>query len=285
MKNAFGKEIFSMKQILESPKIEGFIKKALGTIIEGLGIHDPQIIENVVELAKNEDLETYEEKAHELLGEAAKKIPQRLIERADVMYNQVKDHVQGTVLDLGCGDGRIGRLLADDGLDVTLTDVYKNKNIDDTGLPFIPFKQGEDVPVGEDKYDTTLLLTVMHHSDDPIKTLKEAKRATKKGGRIVVIESVYGVGPKGTEEGYEKDFVHLDGEEQRKANIFFDHVYNRIIHFSKNDKVNVPYNFNTPQGWREEAKKLGLEEELVDFNGIDLPLTVPEYHTLHVWRV
>ena len=27
----------------------------------------------------------------------------------------------------------------------------------------------------DEKYDTTLLLTVLHHSDDPFKTIKEAK--------------------------------------------------------------------------------------------------------------
>jgi hypothetical protein len=74
-------------------------------------------------------------------------------------------------------------------------------------------------------------------------------------------------------------------EQQRKANIFFDHFYNRVLHYSPNpeNKVNVPFNFNTPNGWETLFSNCGLKQETLLHLGLDQP-TVPEYHTLHVLR-
>ena len=86
--------------------------------------------------------------------------------------------------------------------------------------------------------------------------------------------------------GLQQGGLTITPEQQRRVNIFFDHFYNRVIHYSTdpNSKVNVPYNFNTPERWKKEFADAGLEEEKVVHLGVDQP-TVPEYHTLHVLRV
>ena len=172
-------------------------------------------------------------------------------------------------MDLGCGDGKVGELLSKQNLEVTLADIYEHEHVNSTGLRFL-----EKVPLGE-KYDLTLLLTVLHHSEDPLITLKEAKKLTKKSGRIIVIESVYGV-----EIG---DFGKLSSEQQRLTNVFFDHFYNRVIHYSDdpNKKVSVPFNFQTPTEWKKTFEDVGLVQIGFEELGIDQPI-VPEYHTLHV---
>ena len=77
----------------------------------------------------------------------------------------------------------------------------------------------------------------------------------------------------------------LSAEQQRKINIFFDHFYNRVLHYSKDakTKVNVPFNFNTPANWETVFAKYGLKQEALVHLGLDQP-TVPEYHTLHVLK-
>ena len=147
------------------------------------------------------------------------------------------------------------------------------------------------VPFVGNLFENTMVLTVFHHSDDPVHLIKEASRVTKPGGRVIVIESVYGVSHLPTELGATQcfelsDYLKLDGEEQRQMNMFFDHFYNRIISKSSNPRiqVNVPFNFNTPEGWEKLFKdKGGLEQEKLIHLGLD-QASVPEYHTLHILR-
>ena len=81
-------------------------------------------------------------------------------------------------------------------------------------------------------------------------------------------------------------FKQLTSEEQRLANIFFDHFYNRIVHYSNDpkQKVNVPFNFRSPEQWREIFDNMGLEKVYREYIGIDHPI-VPEYHLLDVLEV
>jgi len=309
MKNAFGQEIPELDELFGNQKLYNFIQRTLISVLDGIkpsisSVEHDKLVYNLLAVASYQprmledsvlQKKITEELAHELLEEAGYTPPiikKALSGRAQTVYSQIAPHVQGTVLDLGCGDGRIGRMLADAGHNVTLADVYKNSNIDSTGLEFTLFGQGESIPTTR-QYDTTLLLTVMHHSDDPIATLSDAQRRTKNGGNIVIIESVYGIAPDVTEPSHgivadqiSAQFKSLSSEQQRRANIFFDHFYNRIIHYSKDPakKVNVPFNFRSPKQWNDIFKSLGLKQTHVEYLGIDQP-TVPEYHTLHVLKV
>ena len=206
------------------------------------------------------------------------------------MCSQIEPYlVTGNVLDYGCGDGQVAELIAKNkNRDVTGTDVYEHKHIKEAGLKFQLFKQGDQTLFNDNEFDNTLALTIYHHSSNPINSIKDTARITKKGGRIIVIESVYGVNGKELPEAMRqktKNYLALSSEQQRKVNIFFDHFYNRILHYSKNPetKVNVPFNFNTPENWKEIFAACGLKQEAVIHLGLDQP-TVPEYHTLHVLR-
>ena len=154
-----------------------------------------------------------------------------------------------------------------------LVDVYEHGNIANVDLPFGLIKQNKQIPFLHDMFDTTLLLTVLHHSDEPLQVLEEARRVTKQGGRVIVLESVYGVDAYGD----------LTIEEQRLVNIFFDHFYNRIIHYNEfeENKVNVPFNFRTPEQWNELFEQNGFKVVSTTHLGFDQQC-VPEYHTLHV---
>lgn len=296
MKNAFGMKIYEVKVVFQDSKVERVISEMFASILSHLEIKKQKsnkIIHECLHHAKTyKKLSDYENQAHQVLEreKVTKKIPQKLSNRAKIIYKQIKPFVlRGSVLDLGCGDGKVGELLAKDGHEVVLADIYKHSNLKNIKLPFKLFRQGEKVPFNNNQFDNTLVLTVYHHSDNPFKTLIETVRVTKPRGRILVIESVYGVRGRYLSEKEKrkvKNYLSLTREQQRMVNIFFDHFYNRVIHYSKNPKtkVNVPFNFNTPNGWRKLFEKHKLSQEKVIHLGKDQP-TVPEYHTLHILKV
>jgi len=250
--NAFKKQIPEIRDLLQNNEVRSYVERTLTSVIDTLEIEQTEeIVRGVMALAQSYmHLKDYEAQAHELLksgGVTKQRIGEKLSGRADLIYGQIQDYVSGNVLDLGCGDGKVGHRISQDGLEVILTDVYQHDHIQDTGLTFHEFRQGDKTSLADSQYDTVLLLTVMHHSDSPIKgnaigTMEEAKRLVKHGGKIVVIESVYGI----------------DLEQAENADDFA--------------KLN-----------REEAERLGLRTVTTKHLGID-QATVPEYHTLHVYE-
>jgi SAM-dependent methyltransferase len=235
------------------------------------------------------DVTRYEKSAHAVLARKgiAKAIPEKLTERACLMHGQIKPHLfAGSVLDLGCGDARLAKLLAQDGFTLQLADIYQNSNVANVSLPFKLLKQGETIPFEDNQFDNTLLITVLHHSNNPMQVLHDAHRVTRANGRVIVIESVYGVNGQELSPDQRmqvQQYLALTPEQQRRVNIFFDHFFNRVIHYTDDptQKVNVPYNFNTPEMWKQLFEQTGLKQERIVHLGVDQP-AVPEYHTLHV---
>lgn len=291
--NAFGFTIPDIRDVVKDPVIHGYIADTLKRVLGHLGIPPScsgEVVDQCLANAKKyQEITEYECRTHQLLEDAGvtTEIPKKLTGRANQIFTQIRPYLlSGSLLDLGSGDGKVGELCAKTGYEVCLTDVYKNPNIDNTGLPFVICRQGQPLPFQDNRFDNTLALTVYHHSDNPLSTIRESCRVTKPHGRVLVIESVYGVtGQQLDQEGRANAgrYVSLNEEQQRMVNIFFDHFYNRVIHYSKgpDQKVNVPFNFNTPDGWKKLFGSSGLVQEDVVHLGSDQP-AVPEYHTLHI---
>ncbi len=291
--NAFGMPVYEIRKVLVDQEIEAVIQAFRRDVFRNLGVDDEQsdaVMAECLNFARSySNVTEYEQSAHAKLAREgiADAIPGKLAERASIMYGQIKPHLlTGSVLDLGCGDARLAQLLAQDGFTLQLSDVYQNPHVAKIGLPFQLSGQSEALPFNDNQFDNTLLLTVLHHSDNPLQVLHEAHRVTRPGGRIIVIESVYGVNDQelsATQHSQVQQYLALTHEQQRRVNIFFDHFYNRVIHYSSDptQKVNVPFNFNTPDRWKQLFEQTGLKQEQVVFLGIDQP-AVPEYHTMHV---
>ncbi|MDA0207965.1 MAG: class I SAM-dependent methyltransferase [bacterium] len=295
MKNAFNLQIPEMKDILADPEIEKSVSDMLGTVLSYLGIPDDatgRVVEETFDKTKKAvSITEYEKNVHALLDRegVVAAFPHKLLERTKIMVEELRPYLlEGSVLDLGCGDGKTGELLADTH-EVQLADVFEHLHIKETGLDFTFFKQGELVPIEDNSFDNTLSIYVYHHSDDPIQSMLEAKRVTRSGGRIIVMESVYGVDElllSDEQKEKAKPFLRLSAEQQRLCNIFFDHFWNRVLMYSDDPsmKINVPFNFNTPDGWKKIFEANGLTQEKMIHMGMDQP-TVPEYHTMHILRV
>jgi ubiquinone/menaquinone biosynthesis C-methylase UbiE len=91
---------------------------------------------------------------------------------ADILSARIP---QGSaVLDIGCGDGTIGNLLAEQGSEISIE-----------GVEFAPRPQcrircrafdGAKLPFPDWTFDVCLFVDVLHHTDDPTILLREARR-------------------------------------------------------------------------------------------------------------
>lgn len=83
------------------------------------------------------------------------------------------------ILDVGCGDGLLARLVAEARPDVQVSgiDVLVRP---ETSIPVRQF-DGRVIPYGPAAFDVVLLVDVLHHVDDPTTVLREAARVAGRG--------------------------------------------------------------------------------------------------------
>lgn len=217
---------------------------------------------------------------------AIEKIIDGFAVRARKVCGQVRPFVCGSnLLDLGCGDGRVGLCLSDGGRSVSLADIIDYRHTDCSALHFHLMADSSKLPYGDAAFDTVLLLTVLHHSSNPLSLLREAARVTRH--RLILIESVFGIHSNGESDPSSlcdsfpagvSGFYNLTDTEQLAYCAHIDWVYNRVLHTD----VNMPFNYNTPAGWDREAESLDLRSMEFKVLGFD-QVVVPEFHTLHVY--
>ena len=89
---------------------------------------------------------------------------------------------RGRVLDLGCGDGQIaaGVQALCPGLTLRGADVLVRPT---TRIEVDPF-DGTTLPYADRSFDAVMIVDVLHHTDDPARLLREAKRVC--GGVVVI---------------------------------------------------------------------------------------------------
>jgi SAM-dependent methyltransferase len=113
-------------------------------------------------------------------------IPGLMQRRARFKWEWIEPHAgnPGRLLDLGAGEGYVGREAATDGWKVELADVI---DFNRTELPLTVIAE-PTLPWADGTFDSTILVFVLHHARDPRSVLREAERVT--AGRVVVVESV-----------------------------------------------------------------------------------------------
>ncbi len=82
------------------------------------------------------------------------------------------------VLDVGCGDGTISRMIMDSrpGLSLTGVDVLVRP---ETHIPVTQF-DGTHLPFEDGSFDAVMFVDVLHHTVDPAILLREARRVARK---------------------------------------------------------------------------------------------------------
>jgi ubiquinone/menaquinone biosynthesis C-methylase UbiE len=91
-------------------------------------------------------------------------------------------------LDLGCGSGIVSlEFKKKFDLDLIGIDIVDNLAVD-MELKLI---DGKTLPFDDGSFDAVLISYVLHHADEPVRLLKEAKRVVKAGGKVIVFEDLY----------------------------------------------------------------------------------------------
>lgn len=116
-----------------------------------------------------------------------------------------------SVLDLGTGTGRMLEMLAPRaaravGLDVSPAMLgVARVNLDAAGLKHVQLRQGDAYALPPDLqgFDLVILHQVLHFLDDPSRAVREASRALRPGGRLLVVDFA----PHG-EERLRSDHAH-----------------------------------------------------------------------------
>lgn len=135
------------------------------------------------------------------------------------------------VLDVGCGDGLLSRLIMEtrpdlqiEGIDVLVRE--------DTHISVQPF-DGTSIPYAEEAYDVVMFVDVLHHTLDPTTLLREAVRVARQS--IVL-----------------KDH-NLKGIFAGPTLRFMDYVGNA------HHGVVLPYNYWPESKWKSAFEQLGLK--------------------------
>lgn len=89
------------------------------------------------------------------------------------------------ILDIGSGSCIVCEILNKEGYNITPIDI-KNLSFAENIKPII--YDGSKIPFKNDEFNTSLILTVLHHTPIPEKVLEEAKRVSK---TIIIIEDIY----------------------------------------------------------------------------------------------
>lgn len=131
------------------------------------------------------------------------------LKRAEIIVERINPYLKNSknLLDIGCGNGYIASILKKQGKKITAVDIADNvlaKNI----KPVL--YDGKKLPFADKKFDTTLLLTVLHHCPVPEVLFEEAMRVSDK---IIIIEDI------------------CNNFWQKLMNVFFDSLQNRPLRF------------------------------------------------------
>jgi SAM-dependent methyltransferase len=276
--NCWGITVPSPQEALLDPRIQPFIQEYLHNVLRAFGLRTEAIVrfqETAVQCADQEDIVTaYESELKKALTNQTNEGSEgrALNHRASIIYNEIRGFFVGaSLLDIGCGNGLVSFLAKNHFREHLLVDVvdYKPPTVD---LPFRLYKEGYSLLVDK-AFDTVFLLTVLHHSTNPLQLLENAWRVT--GRRLIVIESVIGI--KVVPQGIKYNLSDADDRAQVAYAAFVDWFYNRVLH----DGVPVPYNFTSVEEWERTFRENDMPLLQTIHLGQDIDIG-PEYHVLFV---
>ena len=148
---------------------------------------------------------------------------------------------EARLLDVGCGDGRVGRRILErrPDLEVRGVEIAPRR---ETLIPVDAY-DGKTLPYPDGSFDALIYVDVLHHSDDPEALLREALRVARQAVLI-------------------KDHL-CDGFLARPTLAFMDRIGNRGF------DMPMPHNYWQRERWRQAFDRLGVE---VDHWSSEVPL-------------
>ena len=162
------------------------------------------------------------------------------------------------ILELGCGDASLTRLIATGGLNRHITAMEvdtiqheKNLLIDDLPMVTFTLAGSENIPASDKQFDTVFMFKSLHHVPEEKMTqaLREIHRVLKPGGYAYISEPVF--------SGDFNEVLRLFHDEEQVRQYAFDAVTdavsNNLFSLKKELFFNTPKQF---EGFSEFAHKV-----------------------------
>jgi ubiquinone/menaquinone biosynthesis C-methylase UbiE len=158
-------------------------------------------------------------------------------------------HKPTSILDIGVGNGNIITSVANKvGLDkkdlfgIDVIDYSKNNNFN-----FVKYENGK-IPLADESIDLVMLMMVLHHTNDPIDTLKEAHRVLSRNGSVIVRET----------NAYQPELVSF--------NILMEYVFYTIL---LEIPIDITHNYFNSQKWESLFSQAGFQFEKLSEKNLD----------------
>lgn len=153
---------------------------------------EPVMLEDAKRLAEARGQREPEEPVLEVGGTGANRAVHRLLLELTVTAPV------GNLLDIGCGRGRLLKLLASRANRAVGVDLdpharqVARADLMLAGLPNCSLRHGDmyRLPFTNGEFDTIILDDVLADADDPVRALKEAKRLLDANGRLLVLQAL-----------------------------------------------------------------------------------------------
>ena len=190
------------------------------------------------------------------------------------------------VLDLGCGNGLLARLLSQQGYEVALTDVMDYRDPAAQSLPFRPMTDARRIPYPDDSFDTVIAMTVLHHvaPADLEALCAELRRV---GRRVVIEEDSYDLPadlPASDERLADAEqlraFRALPAADQLRYTMFLDYFANALAQGLL--EMDFPFDFKSVRTWQRFFVEAGFEVQETILRGFQRG----QFHrNCHVWFI
>ncbi len=151
------------------------------------------------------------------------------------------------ILDIGSGNGLAAHLLKEKGFHIVPIDIHEG-NYHPSVKPLV--YDGKNIPFENNSFHTGIILTVLHHIEDPEAILEEALRVCEE---LVIMEDIY-------DNKFQQYLTYLF---DRMANLF----YSPCPHTNKNDAE-----------WRATFAKNDLEVVSVHYRKVIFVVKQGIYH-------
>lgn len=136
------------------------------------------------------------------------------------VHDMVAPELSGPVLDVGCGEGRLARLLGNSvswvGLDSSFTQLVAN--------PFRPVVRADmaALPFRDAALEEVTHLWCLYHIQDPVVAVREAMRVLRPGGRYYACTAARDCDPEIMPEGYPPSSFDAEEAVPVVASVFAD---------------------------------------------------------------
>lgn len=151
------------------------------------------------------------------------------------------------ILDVGSGGGLVCRILRQKGFEVIPIDI--------ADLSYSPSEKpmifdGEKIPFPDQHFDMALLLSVLHHIEDPESVLAETARVSK---NIIVLEDIF----------------------QNPVQKYFTFFADRMVNMGF---APCPHTNKSDKAWKKVFKEMGMKLKFCSFHRVLIFFRQAVYH-------